>query len=148
MVALPPFGRVVRNQIGNPRIAFPPALVRAGKAVDDGSQKGRTGLVGDVVYLVRGGAERSKEVPLAFHSARQDASAAHAHHLGAAGFVSSFGRARNMSEVPGLRGIGDIDNRSPVAFDDTGERTRHLAGVVTDVGDLAPVFVDDDGLVR
>src|SRR6267378_3846308 len=120
MVAFPSFGGVVRNQVGDPGIAFPPALVRAGKAVDDGCQTGRTGLVGDVVYLVRGGAERSKEVPLAFHSARQDASAADAHHLGAAGFVSSLGRARNVSEVPGLRGVGDIHNRSSVAFDDTG----------------------------
>ena len=53
-----------------------------------------------------------------------------------------------MSEVPGLRGVGDIHNRSSVAFDDTGEWIGHLARVVTDVGDLAPVFVDDDGLVR
>src|SRR2546427_1891550 len=52
MIALPPFGGVVRNQIGDPRIAFPPALVRAGKAVDDGCQTGWMGLVGNVVDLV------------------------------------------------------------------------------------------------
>src|SRR2546427_3714676 len=148
MVALPAFGSLVRDQVGDPGIALPPALVRAAEAVDDGSQKGRMGLVGDVVYLVRGGAERAQEVPLAFHPVRQDASAANAHHLGAAGFVSSFGRARDMSEVPGLRGVGDIHNRSSVAFDDTGEWIGHLARVVTDVGDLTPIFVDDDGLVR
>src|SRR6267142_1193776 len=117
MITLPPFGGFVRDQIGDPRIAFPPALVRAAKAVDDGCQKNRTGLVGDVVDLVRGRAERSQEVPFAFDPARQDASAAHAYHLGAAGFFSSFGRARDMSEVPGLRRVGDIDDRSSVAFD-------------------------------
>src|SRR5882762_4538402 len=148
MIALPPFRGVVRDQIGNPRVAFPPALVRAGEAIDDGGQKGRPGLVGDVVYLVRGRAERSQEVPLAFHPARQDASAAYTNHLGAASFVSSLGWARDMSEVPGLRGVGDIHNRSSVAFDDTGEGIGHLARVVTDVGDLTPIFVDDDGLVR
>src|SRR5205814_7093232 len=148
MVALPAFGSLVRDQVGDPGIALPPALVRAAEAVDDGTQKARMGLVGDVVYLVRGGAERAQEVPFAFHPARQDASAANAHHLGTAGFVSPFGRARNVSEVPGLRGVGDVDDRSSVAFDGTRERVRHLARVVTDIGDLTPVFIDDDGLVR
>src|SRR5882762_4696411 len=148
MIALPPFGGLVRDQIGNPRIAFPPALVRAAKAVDDGCQKNRTGLVGNVVYLVRGRAERSQEVPFTFHSARQDAAAANAHHLSAAGFLSSLGWARNMSEVSRLRGVGDVDDRSSVALDGAREWVRHLAGVVTHVGDLTPVLIDDDGLVR
>src|SRR5437773_10014485 len=100
MVALPSFGCVVCNQIGDPGIAFPPALVRAAEAVDDGSQTGRMGLVGDVVYLVRSRAERSQEVPLAFHSIRQDASDANANHLVAAGFVTSLSRSRIISLVP------------------------------------------------
>src|SRR5437867_11914935 len=106
MVALPAFGSLVRDQVGDPGIALPPALVSAAEAVDDGSQKGRMGLVGDVVYLVRGGAESAQEVPIAFQPARKYATAANSHHLGPAGFVSSLGRARNVSEVPGLRGVG------------------------------------------
>src|ERR1700704_7167306 len=100
MIALPPFGGFVRDQIGDSRIAFPPALVCAAEAVDDGRQKSRMGLVGNVVDLVRGRAERSQQVPLGFHPVRQDASAAYTNHLRAPGFFSSFGRARNVSEVP------------------------------------------------
>jgi len=71
------------------------------------------------------------------------------HHLGTAGFFSSFGRARNMSEVIwASAGSVTSDNRSSVAFDDTVSGFGILAGVVTYVGDLAPVFVDDARLVR
>src|SRR5262249_20599708 len=125
-----------------------PALVRAGEAVDHDREQGRARLVGYVPDLVSRRTERPEQVPLPFHAFRQDAAAAHAHHLRTARLFSPFGRAGNVSEILGLRGVGDIDDRSSVALDRTGERVRHLARVVADVGDVAPVFADDDGLVR
>ncbi len=53
-----------------------------------------------------------------------------------------------MSEILGVCNVGDIDNRRAVGLHFPRERIHGAAGMVTDVGDFAPIFVDDERLVR
>src|SRR6267142_1112279 len=53
-----------------------------------------------------------------------------------------------MSEVLGVRGIGDIDNRSSVGLHGARQWIYGRPGVVAHKSDLTSTLVDDDGLVR
>src|SRR6185295_16207277 len=53
-----------------------------------------------------------------------------------------------VREILGVRDVGDIDNRRAVGLHFPCEWIHGAAGMVTDIGDLTPILVDDEGLVR
>src|SRR4029077_3818114 len=53
-----------------------------------------------------------------------------------------------MRKILGVRHVGDIDNRRAVGLHFPCEWIHGAAGVVTDIGDLTSVLVDDERLVR
>ena len=147
IAARPPFLRVVGDEIRDAGVAFPPALVRAGEVVDDRRQLARLRRHGDIPDFMCATAKRPQQVPLALDASRQRVAAADADHLRPASLpVLTSG---NVREVFGVRRVGHVDDRRAVHFEFPGQRIheRFLVVVVTDVGDLPAVLIDDERLV-
>ena len=77
---------------------------------------------------------------------RQDAAAAHPHHLRASR-GDRAGRARDVEQELGMRDIADIDDRGAVGLDLAGQRVLQIAAEIAEIEDVPPVLVDDQRLV-
>src|SRR5262245_40518951 len=98
------------HEKSDPRVALPPALVRALELVDNGDEARGPRRIGHVPDLVRGVAIVAKQVDLALVAPRKVGPVAHPRHLRAAGF-SLAGLAWNMREGARLPRIGDVEDR-------------------------------------
>jgi hypothetical protein len=82
---------------------------------------------------------------------RQGLAIADPHHLRAARFILAF-LAREVAQISGLRGIGDVEDRRAVRLRLAGlriDRDRNIiaAAVVADIGDPAVALMMDGGLI-
>ncbi len=139
-----------RDQIGDPRVALPPVLVRALEAVEprDELRCRRVGRVPDLVRLV---AERAQHVDGVRVALRQALAVAHAHHLCAAVLGQPL-VAGDVEQVFGAARVGDIDERGAVELVGAGQRIARLgdllgAAVVADVGDPSAALAVDGRLI-
>src|SRR6266849_10874108 len=114
MAARPP-SLDARNEKRDPRVALPPALVRALELTDDGREDRRLRRVGHVPDLVRSVAVVAQQIHLALVALGQLRAVAHAHHLRTARLVLPR-LAWNVSEIARALRIGHIENRSAVGF--------------------------------
>src|SRR4029077_4426777 len=136
---LPAIGRVnvaSADDVGDPRVAFPPALVSGGKVSDNRVASGNgedahwLAGIGHVPNLVRARIACGvgpEHIDLSVMD-RQGATVTHADHLSAAVPGSS---PRDMSEVLRVRRISDVHDRRAVWFVLTGEgiqRRQRLLG--------------------
>src|SRR5579871_6866571 len=70
-----------RYQVGDSRVAFPPALVRIPQTAHDDVHARGFGRIADIPHFVRGVAEAAQHIELALFAMRQIVAAAYAHHL-------------------------------------------------------------------
>ena len=132
------------DQVGDAGVALPPILVGVllarrrlahlgHRAHERGARR-----IGDVPHLVAPVPVRPQQIEPAGVRPREPVALADLDHLRAAG---AAGRG-DVGQVNGSGGIGDVDHRRAVGFDDAGQRVQRLPGVVADVGDAAFSLAD------
>src|SRR4030095_4368840 len=102
-------GGVAADQIRDAGLALPPALMRVLQVVHDEGEARRLFRSRHVPDFVAGRAERTKQVELALVRLRQVGAAARAHHLRLT-LTWLLSTTRNVSDIFGLPGIGDVDD--------------------------------------
>src|SRR6267142_2287692 len=118
------------DEVGDARVAFPPALVRALELVHHDSDSRRLFRRGHVPDLVREVAERAQQVDLALISLGELGAVAHSHHLRAAGLALPR-LARDVGQVARLARVGHVDDRGAAVLFAATQRAHALgAGTV------------------
>jgi hypothetical protein len=146
----PPAGHA-GDEIGDPGLAFPEALVRALQALDHAGDHLRVLGLGDVPDLMRLVAEHAQHVDRVAVALRQLLAVADAHHLGTTRLVGA-GLARDVGQVFRMMRVGHVDDRRAVVLVLAGQRVERLldlvgAAVMADIGDPARALVLDDRLI-
>ena len=143
--------RRARHQEADAGVAFPPALVGILQALADVGDQNGIGGIGHVPDLMSCAADRAQHVDGVRIALGQGLAVADAHHLGAAALVFSL-LARDVVQISGMRGIGDVDDRGAVRLGVAGQRIDRIrnfvgAAVMADIGDPAVALMMDGRLI-